>query len=130
MARAPPFPHQQGRPYNPYNRSRETIARPGAGFLRVRRRTAMGMLNAYAPVLIRPPSRGLAVISVVIPLVDEASTLKQLHRELAHVAQRCGYALEIVLVDDGSTEASWGGLKELAASDQRGDGIRLPRNFL
>ncbi|MBX3425484.1 MAG: glycosyltransferase family 2 protein [Pirellulales bacterium] len=69
------------------------------------------------------------MISVVIPLLDEAATLEQLHRELVDVAERHGYALQIVLVDDGSTDGSWRIIQALAERDPRVEGIRLRRNF-
>lgn len=69
------------------------------------------------------------MISVVIPLVDEAGTLEQLHRELAEVAAARGYELQIVLVDDGSTDGSWAAIERLAERDPRVLGIRFRRNF-
>lgn len=68
-------------------------------------------------------------ISVVIPLLDEAENLPRLHAELDAVAREEGYALDIVLVDDGSTDTSWGEIERLAAADPRVRGIRFRRNF-
>jgi dolichol-phosphate mannosyltransferase len=69
------------------------------------------------------------MISVVIPLVDEAGTLEQLHRELAEAAAARGYELQIVLVDDGSTDGSWATIERLAERDPRVLGVRFRRNF-
>lgn len=69
------------------------------------------------------------MISVVIPVFDEAETLEQLHRELSDVAAAHDYALQIVLVDDGSRDGSWSIIERLAAADSRVLGIRFRRNF-
>ncbi len=68
-------------------------------------------------------------ISVVIPLIDEAQSLPQLMEEVAAVAAANEYGLQVVLVDDGSTDNSWPVIEELAAADPRIQGIRLRRNF-
>ena len=47
------------------------------------------------------------MISVVIPIYDEAGTLEELHRELSELAAGRGYDLQVVMVDDGSSDGSW-----------------------
>ncbi len=69
------------------------------------------------------------MISVVIPLYDEVGTLEDLHRELSGVAAARGYDLQIVMVDDGSTDGSWAVIEQLAERDARVLGIRFRRNF-
>ncbi len=69
------------------------------------------------------------MISVVIPVFDEVSSLDSLHRELSDVAAARGYDLQIVLVDDGSTDGSWQLIEQLAERDPRVLGIRFRRNF-
>jgi dolichol-phosphate mannosyltransferase len=69
------------------------------------------------------------MLSVIIPVLDEAENLPQLHRELADVAAVEGYELQVVVVDDGSTDRSWQVIEELAAGDPRVLGIRFRRNF-
>ena len=69
------------------------------------------------------------MISVIIPLVDEAPCLRQLHRELAQVADEHGYEMQMIFVDDGSTDESWQVICELADADYRVEGIRFRRNF-
>lgn len=68
-------------------------------------------------------------ISVVIPLLNEEATLAALHEELAEVAEQNGYELQVVFVDDGSTDDSWRKISSLAAGDDRVLGIRFRRNF-
>ncbi len=69
------------------------------------------------------------MISVVIPTLNEAESLEQLHRELDDVAKQHGYQLQIIFVDDGSTDDTWKIIEQLAAADARVLGIRFRRNF-
>jgi len=69
------------------------------------------------------------MISVVIPALDEALSLEALHRELDEVAIAQGYELQIILVDDGSTDGTWDVVERLARQDSRVLGIRFRRNF-
>ncbi|MEO1496162.1 MAG: glycosyltransferase family 2 protein [Planctomycetota bacterium] len=68
-------------------------------------------------------------VSVVIPLLNEAASLPELHRELGDAAAEGGYALQIVFVDDGSTDDSWKVIQELAVQDPSIEAIRFRRNF-
>ncbi|MEQ8789766.1 MAG: glycosyltransferase [Pirellulaceae bacterium] len=69
------------------------------------------------------------MLSTVIPVYNEAESLTELHAELVKVASEQGYDLEIVLVDDGSTDESWRTICDLAERDPRVRGIRFRRNF-
>ena len=69
------------------------------------------------------------MLSIVIPVFNEGDSLAALHRELAEVAAAQGYELDIMFVDDGSTDGSWEAIRQLAAADPRVRGIRFRRNF-
>jgi glycosyltransferase involved in cell wall biosynthesis len=69
------------------------------------------------------------VLSAVIPLFNEAESLTTLHKELVAVADAQGYDLEIIFVDDGSTDGSWTAVQRLVKLDKRVRGIRFRRNF-
>src|SRR5581483_4430668 len=80
----------------------------------------------------RVPVRGGAapmLLSVVIPVFNEVQSLDTLYGELARTAEAEGYDLDVVLVDDGSTDGSWPAIKRLAQRDARVRGIRFRRNF-
>lgn len=70
------------------------------------------------------------MISVVIPVYNEAESLERLHAELTQSFQNQGIAaVEFVFVDDGSRDASWSTIEKLGAADDRVRGIRFRRNF-
>jgi len=67
--------------------------------------------------------------SIVVPIFNEQDTIEELYRAI--VAALDGYdpCYEIIMVDDGSTDASFSALKRLAALDERLKVIRFRRNF-
>jgi len=69
------------------------------------------------------------LISIVIPVCDEVDSLEALHQELSEVAARHNYDFEIIFVDDGSQDGSWGVIRKLAAEDPRVRGFRFRTNF-
>lgn len=69
------------------------------------------------------------LVSAVIPVFNEADSLERLHEELATVAREQGYELDVLFVDDGSTDGSWETIQRLAGRDVQVRGIRLRRNF-
>jgi dolichol-phosphate mannosyltransferase len=69
------------------------------------------------------------LISVVVPVLDEAESLPQLADELRAVAAANQLELEVIFVDDGSRDASWETIRRLAESTPRMQGIRFRRNF-
>ncbi|MEM9658344.1 MAG: glycosyltransferase family 2 protein [Planctomycetota bacterium] len=69
------------------------------------------------------------MISVIVPVLNEAPTLAQLLQELSEVAATQQYALQVIFVDDGSTDESWATICALAAGDRRVHGVRFRRNF-
>lgn len=69
------------------------------------------------------------MLSIVIPVFNEQDTIHILRDELDAVAAAHDYELDIIFVDDGSSDESWPRIAELAASDSRVRGIRFRRNF-
>lgn len=76
-----------------------------------------------------PESAIPAGISIVVPVYNEVDNLPELHRRLADLRARTGRSMEIILVDDGSTDGSAAGLARIAASDPDVVVVRLTRNF-
>ena len=69
------------------------------------------------------------MLSIVIPVYNEDESLQLLHAELDAVASQHGYALDIIMVDDGSTDGSWREIQRLSDADPRVRGLRFRRNF-
>ncbi len=70
------------------------------------------------------------MISVVVPLYNEADSLETLHAELDRVVEASALEpTEIVFIDDGSRDSSWEVVRKLAARDPRVQAIRFRRNF-
>jgi dolichol-phosphate mannosyltransferase len=69
------------------------------------------------------------VVSLVIPVLNERESLTPLATEIREVAAASGLRVEVVFIDDGSTDGSWPLISEMAAADPRIRGIRFRRNF-
>jgi len=69
------------------------------------------------------------LISVVIPCYNEEEVLPQLFARLGAAAETWGEEYEILLVDDGSRDATWQLILEQHARDERWRGISFSRNF-
>lgn len=68
-------------------------------------------------------------ISIVVPLLNEQDNLRELHRRVRETMQSMGATYELVLVDDGSTDASVSVIDELSKLDPGVRGLSLSRNF-
>ncbi len=69
------------------------------------------------------------LLSLVIPVYNESESLGPLFTEIAEVARGLDVRVEVVFVDDGSTDTSWEVIRQLAQDDDRVRGIRFRRNF-
>ncbi len=68
-------------------------------------------------------------ISIVISLYNEVESLDELVGWITSVMLREGYAYEIIMVDDGSTDGSWDRISALAREDKAIRGISFRRNY-
>ena len=69
-------------------------------------------------------------ISLVIPVYNEEGNLEELHRRLTEVLTgTIGLPYEIIFVDDGSKDGTWGLIRQLRQSDPHVLGLRHRRNF-
>ncbi len=67
------------------------------------------------------------LLSFVIPVLNEADSLKQLYHEIK--TNLGTHEAEIIFIDDGSTDASFQIMAELAANDKSVKVIKFRRNF-
>ncbi|MDF0716310.1 glycosyltransferase family 2 protein [Muricauda sp. 334s03] len=68
-------------------------------------------------------------ISIVIPLLNEQESLKELHDWIVQVMQSNHFSYEIILIDDGSTDESWKTISELSKINENVKGIRFLKNY-
>lgn len=68
-------------------------------------------------------------LSIVIPLLNEEESLKELYNWIADVMLSNSFSYEIIFIDDGSTDNSWKLIQELTAKDEAVKGIRFNRNY-
>jgi glycosyltransferase involved in cell wall biosynthesis len=68
-------------------------------------------------------------LSVIVPLLDEEESLKELYGKIVQSAATLGKPFEIIFVDDGSTDGSFSVLEELHKADRRVKAVRFRRNF-
>jgi len=80
-------------------------------------------------VIVSEPSEQRPEISVLVPVLDEAETVKPLAAKVAEVLERLGRRFEIIFVDDGSTDETSMRVKEVHETDPRVKLVRLRRNF-
>ena len=68
-------------------------------------------------------------LSIVISLYNEEESLHELVKWIEDVMQKEGYTYEIIMVDDGSRDASWKIVKELSEKNECIRGISFRRNY-
>ena len=68
-------------------------------------------------------------ISIVIPFFNEAESLPELVRWIREVLTREGRSYEILMIDDGSTDASWETVLSLADQYPEIKGLSFRRNY-
>ena len=68
-------------------------------------------------------------ISIVIPLLNEQESLKELHDWIVQVMQSNHFSYEVIFIDDGSTDTSWETILELSNINKNVKGIRFLKNY-
>jgi glycosyltransferase involved in cell wall biosynthesis len=68
-------------------------------------------------------------VSIVIPLLNEEESLKELYEWIKRVTGENRLSCEIIFVDDGSRDRSWPVIEELGKSDPNVKGIKFRRNY-
>lgn len=67
-------------------------------------------------------------LSIVVPVFNEEENLPLLHAAIAQAVAPDEIAVELLLVDDGSSDGSWQQIERLAVADKRVRGIKLAFN--
>lgn len=68
-------------------------------------------------------------ISLVIPLLNEEESLRELHDWIVSVMNENSYTYEILFIDDGSTDNSWDLIEALQKENAHVKGLRFSKNF-
>jgi len=69
------------------------------------------------------------MISVVVPLFNEAESLPELCSWIAKVMQANNFSYELIFVDDGSTDQSWEVIAQLSREYPEVKAIRFGKNY-
>ena len=68
-------------------------------------------------------------ISVVIPLLNEEESIKELHDWIAKVMRSNRFTYEILFIDDGSSDASWKQIEQLTQEHPEVKGVKFRENY-
>ncbi len=68
-------------------------------------------------------------LTVLSPCFRDEENLSALHHRVTGVCKELGVSYELLLIDDGSPDATWEKIQGLANQDPHVVGIRLSRNF-
>lgn len=68
-------------------------------------------------------------LSLVIPLLDEAESLPELHEWIRRVVENENLSYEILFIDDGSKDESWEIIQTLSKENPSVRGISFTRNY-
>ena len=74
-------------------------------------------------------NRDKKLISIVIPCYNEEKNISLLHDELTHALKNVPFDYELIFVEDGSKDDTWGELKKLAHKDKRVKLLQHGRNM-
>ncbi len=69
------------------------------------------------------------MLSIVIPVFNEQDSLDELLSRIEQVGLQHGYELDVLLIDDGSSDNSWATIERLSQRYTWARGLRLRRNF-
>lgn len=67
--------------------------------------------------------------SVILPVYNEEKSLKKLNQRLVKVMSKLKEGWEIIFIDDGSTDGSFGEIKKLVEANARIKAIKLRKNL-
>ena len=73
--------------------------------------------------------RSRSCITVIIPILNEAPNIKQLHSELVDVLEKMDVSYELIFIDDGSDDDSFSILSAVASTNDKTTVIQFRRRF-
>lgn len=68
-------------------------------------------------------------LSIIIPLLNEQESLEELYRWISETLEASGFSYEVIFIDDGSTDDSWGVIRMLSQKRDHIKAIRFNRNY-
>ncbi len=68
-------------------------------------------------------------LSIVIPLYNEDKSIEELNSSIVNVINNMDLIYEIIYIDDGSNDNSWGVIKKIGKKYDHVKGLRFSRNF-
>ena len=68
-------------------------------------------------------------VSIIIPLLNESDSLKELNSWIFKSFENLELEIEIIYIDDGSDDSSWKIIEELANTNNNVKGISFTRNY-
>ena len=86
-------------------------------------------LSRPAPAPPAPEPAPEVEVSVLVPVLDEAESVRELATRVAAVLDGLGRSFEIIFVDDGSRDGTPQRVREAREADPRVKLVRLRRNF-
>jgi undecaprenyl-phosphate 4-deoxy-4-formamido-L-arabinose transferase len=78
---------------------------------------------------VSPDGAGVPEISLVVPVFNEERTIEEVYRRAVGVLDGLARPYEVIVVDDGSTDATWAILERLHAEEPELRAVRFKRNF-
>ena len=68
-------------------------------------------------------------LSIIIPLLNESDSLRELNSWISKSFKNRGLEYEVIYIDDGSNDSSWAIIEEIANSNKNVKGISFTRNY-
>ena len=84
--------------------------------------------DSIRPLTLRPQNEAI-VLSIVLPMYNEAANIQPLFNRLQPVLETLGVPYEVVCVDDGSRDDTWAALQAAQVNNPRIRAVRFSRNF-
>jgi glycosyltransferase involved in cell wall biosynthesis len=68
-------------------------------------------------------------ISIIIPLLNESESLKELSHKIDSVMKKSSFKYETIYIDDGSNDNSWHIIKSICLNNKSFKAIKFLKNY-